>query len=60
MRKLVQNGTMSRMIRRDLRLPARVAMKYAMGKAANRQRIVPTVARMSEVTNGVDRSNACP
>jgi hypothetical protein len=44
MRKLVQNGTMTRMMSSDLQRPVRVARKYANGIASTTQMTVPSSA----------------
>ena len=58
MRKLVQNGTTSSRMSRLLRLPARVAMKYASGSPTSRQPIAPAVAIARLAMNGSGRSRA--
>ena len=51
-RKLVQNGMTSRTMNSALRLPARVAMKYASGRPTSRHRSVPLRDSTRLVTTG--------
>jgi hypothetical protein len=53
-RKLVQNGMTSSRMRRLFLRPARVARKYASGRATRRHATVPRIAIWRLSTNGSD------